>query len=248
MSTSSSKHSLDPITFEVIRHRLWQITNEMGAALIHVSGSPVVTQVNDIMTGIFLPGGEPVSFGPYVVLHFGCNPFAIGAIIDQCGADPGINPDDMFIVNDPWYGAAHQNDVVIAAPLHQQEKLVGWTACMAHQLDVGAMTPGGFTAGAREVYQEGIRFPPVKLVEGGKLRKDIFNIFLNNVRVREVALDLKGQIAANNVAKKRIYQCTKNSARRQYMEQCESKSSFPKKSSGQSYANYPMEISSTLTE
>ncbi len=68
------------------------------------------------------------------------------------------------------------------------------------------MTPGGFTAGAREVYQEGIRFPPVRLVEKGKLRKDIFNIFLNNVRVREVALDLKGQIAVNNVAKRRIYQ------------------------------------------
>ena len=185
---------------------MWQITNEMGAALIHVSGSPVVTQVNDIMTGIFLPGGEPVSFGPYVVLHFGCNPFAISAIIEQCGTDPGIEPDDMFMVNDPWYGAAHQNDVVIASPLHHQGKLVGWSACMAHQLDVGAMTPGGFTAGAREVYQEGIRFPPVKLVEKGKLRKDVFNIFLNNVRVREVALDLKGQIAANNVAKKRIYQ------------------------------------------
>lgn len=198
--------SLDPITFEVIRHRFWQITNEMGAALIHISGSPVVTQVNDIMTGIFLAAGEPVSFGPYVVLHFGCNPFAIKAIIEQCGKDPGIEPDDMFIVNDPWYGAAHQNDVVIAAPLHHEGLLVGWTACMAHQLDVGAMTPGGFTAGAREVYQEGIRFPPVKLVERGKLRVDIFNIFLNNVRVREVALDLKGEIAANNVAKKRIYE------------------------------------------
>lgn len=200
------KRELDPITLEVIRHRLWQITNEMGAALIHVSGSPVVTQVNDIMTGIFLPEGEPVSFGPYVVLHFGCNPFAIKAILEQCGRDPGIEPDDMFIVNDPWYGAAHQNDVVIAAPLHHKDRMIGWTACMAHQLDVGAMTPGGFTAGAREVYQEGIRFPPVKLVEKGKLRKDIFNIFLNNVRVREVALDLKGEIAANNVAKRRIYE------------------------------------------
>ncbi len=206
MQLESSNSSLDPITFEVIRHRMWQITNEMGSALIHVSGSPVVTQVNDIMTGVFLASGEPVSFGPYVVLHFGCNPFAISAILDQCANDPGIEPDDVFIVNDPWYGAAHQNDVVIAAPLHHKRKLVGWTACMAHQLDVGAMTPGGFTAGAREVYQEGIRFPPVKLVERGKLRKDIFNIFLNNVRVREVALDLKGEIAANNVAKKRIYQ------------------------------------------
>ena len=77
---------------------------------------------------------------------------------------------------------------------------------MAHQLDVGAMTPGGFTAGASEVYQEGIRFPPTKLVDRGKLRKDVFNVFLNNVRVPEVALDLKGEIAANNVAKKRIYE------------------------------------------
>ncbi len=99
--TSPNKRPLDPITFEVIRHRMWQITNEMGAALIHISGSPVVTQVNDIMTGIFLSGGEPVSFGPYVVLHFGCNPFAISAIIEQCGTDPGIEPDDMFMVNDP---------------------------------------------------------------------------------------------------------------------------------------------------
>jgi N-methylhydantoinase B len=200
----AEKNALDPVTFEVIRHRLWQITNEMGAALIHVSGSPVVTQVNDIMTGIFLSSGEPVSFGPFVVLHFGCNPFAIRAIIQECTADPGIDPDDMFLVNDPWYGAAHQNDMVIAAAIHDEGKLVAWAACMAHQLDVGAMTPGGFTAGASDVYQEGIRFPPVKLVERGRLRRDIFNMLLNNVRVKEVALDLKGQIAANNVARRRM--------------------------------------------
>jgi N-methylhydantoinase B len=206
MAEKEERRELDAITFEVIRHRLWQIANEMGSTLIHVSGSPVVTQVNDIMTGIFLQNGEPVSFGPFVVLHFGANPFAIRAIVEQCSVDPGINQDDMFIVNDPWCGAAHQNDMVIAAALHHEGKLVGWTACMAHQLDVGAMTPGGFTAGAREVYQEGIRFPPVKLVERGKLRKDIFDMILNNVRVREVALDLKGEIAANNVAKRRLYE------------------------------------------
>jgi N-methylhydantoinase B len=197
---------MDPITFEVIRHRLWQITSEMGAALIHISGSPVVTQVNDIMTGLFLADGDPVTFGPFVVLHFGCNPFAIKAIIRDCTDEIGIEPDDMFIVNDPWCGAAHQNDVVIAAPLHHKGELIGWSACMAHQLDVGAMTPGGFTAGATEVYQEGIRFPPTKLVDRGKLRKDVFNVFLNNVMVPEVALDLKGEIAANNVARKRIYE------------------------------------------
>lgn len=204
MSQSVSP-KVDTISYEVIRHRLWQITNEMGSTMTHVSGSPVVTEVNDMMTGIFLPHGELVSFGPYIVIHMGCNPFTIRKIMEECRDEPGIYPGDMFIVNDPWYGASHQNDIVVAAPIHHNEELVCWSANMAHHLDIGAMTPGGFTTGAHEMYQEGFRFTPVKIVEKGKISKEIFNLLLNNVRVpAAVALDLKAQIAANNVAKKRL--------------------------------------------
>ncbi|MBI4529169.1 MAG: hydantoinase B/oxoprolinase family protein [Deltaproteobacteria bacterium] len=207
MSTASSadrRTGIDPITFEVLRHKMWQITDEMGMTLVHTSGSPVVTEVMDFATAIFTADGEIVSMGAYVMLHLAAMQLAVKSVIEECGDEPGIEPDDLFILNDPYRGALHQSDVDIVAPIHYDGELIGWAGCMCHQLDVGGILPGGWGAGATEVYQEALRLSPIKFVERGKLRRDIWNAILNNIRLPEVGLDFKAQIAADNVAKKRL--------------------------------------------
>ncbi|HXP31393.1 MAG TPA: hydantoinase B/oxoprolinase family protein [Stellaceae bacterium] len=196
--------SLDPVTFEVLRHKFWQAAEEMGIILIQASSSPVVAEVQDFATALFAANGDFVAMGSNVIPHVAPMQFAVRAVMTECCDNPGINEGDAFILNDPHRGAMHQSDIIIAAPVHFAGKIVAWTACHCHHLDVGAMIPGGFTIGARDIYQEGMRLPPVKLIERGSLRKDLWTMLFNFIRVPRVALDLKAQIAANNVGGKRL--------------------------------------------
>jgi N-methylhydantoinase B len=195
---------LDPITFEVLRHKFWQTAEEMGIILVQASSSPVVTEVQDFATVLFDARGNLVAMGNNVIPHVIPMQFAVRAVIDECAENPGINEGDAFIVNDPHRGAMHQSDIIITAPVYFQKRLIGWTGCHCHHADIGAMIPGGYTIGAREIYQEGLRLPPVRFIEGGVLRKDLWTMLFNHIRVPHVALDLKAQIAANNVGGRRI--------------------------------------------
>ena len=197
---------IDPATYEIVRHRLEAIAEEMGVTLKRVSVSPVITEVNDFSCAVFLADGSTVAQGPYVIQQVGMLSGIVRAVLKRCSENPGIGPDDMFIMNDPYLGGGpHQSDVAIVAPVHVDGELVGFVGTNAHQLDIGAMIPGGMTWGAREVYQEGLRLPPVKLVENGRLREDIFGAILNMIRMPDsVALDLKAAIAANNVARQQL--------------------------------------------
>lgn len=196
--------SVDPILLEVLTHRLDQLATEAGDAQLHVSASPIAVEALDIATGILLADGAGVTSGQYgqsVHIFTG----GVESIFKLCSDNPGIEEDDMFILNDPWLGPRHQPDFMLLAPVHHEGKLVAWAGSLAHHLDTGAMTPGGYVPGARDAYQEGLRIPPVKLVEGGRLRNDILNMLLNMVRAREkCALDYKGQIAGCNVLKARL--------------------------------------------
>lgn len=199
-----SQMLLNPVTFEVLRHKLSQAAEEMGIILVQASSSPVVTEVQDFATALFAANGDFVAMGSNVIPHVAPMQFAVRAVMEECKENPGINEGDAFILNDPHRGAMHQSDIIITAPVHVGGRLIAWTACHCHHLDVGAMIPGGFTIGARDIYQEGLRLPPVKLVERGVLRKDLWTMLFNHIRVPRVALDLKAQIAANNVGRKRI--------------------------------------------
>jgi N-methylhydantoinase B len=194
---------VDPITAEVVTSRLYTICAEGMEAARQVSASPVVYAIGDVQTAILTPDGTPVvGSGGTGGLTFH-DPVA--ATIDRCSENPGIEEDDMFVLNDPWCGARHQPDVTILGPIHHHGRLVGWVGSLAHHLDTGAMTPGGWVPGATEVYQEGYRFPPVKLIERGELRQDLFAAIMSLVRSPDkVALDYRGQIAANNVIKRKF--------------------------------------------
>jgi N-methylhydantoinase B len=197
--------SVDPITFEILSHRLYQIAKEMGTALERVGGTVNTTQMHDYMASLYLANGDVLSAGDSMGWHVACAGFAVKRIIERFENNAGIHPDDIFLLNDPYLAAIHQSDVYMISPIHFRGQLVGWSATFVHVMDIGAMSPGGNSPGATEICHEGIRIPGIKLVEGGKLRQDLFDAFINMTRQPVmVGLDLKCEIAANNVAKARM--------------------------------------------
>jgi N-methylhydantoinase B len=196
--------TIDPITFEVLSHRLHQVTREMGITLERTGGTVTTTQQHDYNASLYRPDGEIMAAGETYGHHVVCAGFAVKRILESFGTDE-IYPDDIFLLNDPYLAAIHNPDVYIISPIHYQNMLVAWSATFVHVSDVGAITPGGDSPDATEIFQEGFRIPGIKLVERGTLRKDVFKAITHMTRQPDaVALDLKCEIAANNVAKARL--------------------------------------------
>ena len=184
--------SIDPITFEVIRHKLEAITEEQAITLKNVSGSPVVTEATDFNVGIYLADGSIVNMGPQVIFHAGTMSTVIYSIIENFSDNPGINEGDMFILNDPYRGAIHQPDVSIVMPIFHEGRRIAWTGSCAHELDTGGMTFGSWAFGATDVQQEAMLLPGVKIVEKGVLREDIWQMIMGMTRLPHVVgLDFK---------------------------------------------------------
>jgi N-methylhydantoinase B len=195
----------DPVTFEIIRHKLWQINDEAGQTIRLVSGSPIATEAYDFNTAILDAGGELLYVGPYVILQAAVQEPIIKFILREYRENPGICPGDMFICSDPFYGALHQNDLTCVAPVFLDDEIIAWSGCTIHQVDVGGPVPGGYAVGATNIYEEPPVIPPVKLVERGIVRKDLEIDYLRRSRESHLmGLDLRAMIAANNVSKKRI--------------------------------------------
>lgn len=198
--------SLDPLTYEVVRHRLVSITDEMGDAIKQMSGSVVVTDCNDFGAGILDEVGETVQVGLYNMQLASSLDMAARWTLAHRSANPGINPGDQFLLNDPWIGGGlHQNDVTVLAPLFYDGELFGWTAAVAHQVDLGGVSPGSWSVDGHDVFAESIPIPPMKIVEGGTMREDLEDVYLRRSRVpRLIALDLRAKIGSNNVAHARL--------------------------------------------
>ena len=195
--------SNNPITFEIISHRLHQIAKETGITLERVGGTVNTTQQRDYMAALYRANGDLLSAGDTMGQHVACAGFAVKRILERFEKD--IYPDDVFLLNDPYIAAIHQSDIYAISPIHYQDKLVGWSATFVHVMDIGAMSPGGDSPGATEIFHEGLRIPGIKLVERGNLRRDVFDTLINMTRQPVmVGLDLKCEIAANNVAKSRM--------------------------------------------
>src|SRR5437762_2950888 len=196
---------IDPITYEVIRHNLWNINEELGMTIQRISGSPVAMYAFDLNSSIFTEDGEFIYYGPYQLYMSGVSDVQVKWTLEHRSANPGIFEGDMFLSNDPWVGAAHQMDVTLLTPVFWEGKLFCWITNVLHQYDVGGITPGSYCPNARDSFDEGILIPPVKIVERGELRKDIEAVYLRSSRKPYlVALDLRAQIAGNNTAKDRI--------------------------------------------
>jgi N-methylhydantoinase B len=205
MMSASLTRSVDPITFEILSHRLHQIAKETGITLERVGGTVNTTQMKDYAAALYRANGEILSAGETTGWHVACVGMAVKRIIERFSENNEIEADDVFILNDPYLAAIHQSDVYMICPIHFRGRLVAWSGTFVHVMDIGAMSPGGDSPGASEIFHEGLRIPGLKLVERGKLRQDVFDTLTNMTRQPVmVGLDLKCQLAANNVAKARM--------------------------------------------
>jgi N-methylhydantoinase B len=199
------RQEVDPVTFEVVRHRLLAITDEQGAALAAVSGSPLVNEATDFNTGLYRANGEVAAMGQTVIFHAASCAQMVRFVIADCEDDPGIEEGDIFLVNSPYKGALHAPDMGLMAPIFHEGERIAWTGAVCHQLDVGGMVHGSFASKATDVRQEAMLIPPLKLIARGELRTDVWNTITGMSRLPlNMGLDLKGMLAANNVAKKRL--------------------------------------------
>ncbi|MGA1518512.1 MAG: hydantoinase B/oxoprolinase family protein, partial [Burkholderiaceae bacterium] len=201
---------LDPITFEVIRHSLWNINEEHGATIQRLSGSPVAMYALDLNPSILTEDGEFVFFGPYMQYMSGVTDTQVKWILENRSDNPGIQDGDMFLANDPWVGAAHQQDVMLICPVFHEGALFCWVTNCLHQYDIGGITPSSFCMAAENAYEEGLLIPPVKIVERGEIRRDIEELYLRASRKPDaVALDFRAQLAGNLTAKDRMHKLLK---------------------------------------
>lgn len=195
---------IDPVVFEVVWHRILDITEEMGIKYMRTSGSPILVGAYDASTGITLPDGQLVAMGPYITTQAHVLGLIVSSVRASRSQPSGIAEGDMFICNDPYLGATHQPDVATVAPVHHDGQLRGWVGASGHWLDIGGSEPGGFNMNARSVFDEGLRLPPTKLVEGGVIREDIVDLIMAQIREPLAELDLRGQLVANEAGRDRL--------------------------------------------
>ncbi len=197
--------AVDLITFEILQHRLWQISQEMAISLKRVTGSPVTIDAKDFMVGLFDGEGNLLASGAGVLYHAVAFRFGIRHLIEKYGKDPGINEGDVFLINDPYISCLHKPDAAIFTPIYYKGERVGWAATMTHLVDIGGMGIGGKSAKATNILQEGFNFQGIKIAEGGKLRRDVIDSIISMSRdPAMVGLDIRGELAAGEVARKRV--------------------------------------------
>ena len=191
---------LDPVTLSVLASALAGVAEEMGAVLIRGAYSSNIKERRDCSTAIFDERGRMVAQAEHIPVHLGAMPEAVAAVMRR---DP--RPGDVFAINDPYSGGTHLPDITLVSPISYEEDILGFAVTRAHHSDVGGMRPGSMPSDSREVYQEGIIIPPVRLVRGGEYVQDVLDLLLANVRTPAIRRgDLRAQIAANNIAEERI--------------------------------------------
>ena len=195
----------DPTTFEVLRHRLWQINDEQGKTLLNMSGSQIATEANDFNVGISDAEGNLIVVGPYILVQMAPLTLLVQSIIRTLGDD--VAEGDVFLCNDPWFGAVHQNDVCVLAPFFWGGKVTAWTASVVHQVDVGGGTPGSWCHEATDTFQEAPRYRFLRVVRGGTLQQAVVDTYLTNSRTPELLnLDLRAQIGSAKATLSRLKQ------------------------------------------
>jgi N-methylhydantoinase B len=202
----------DPVELEVFKNLYHSIAEEMGAALRRTSFSPNIKERRDYSCAVFDSEGQVIAMGDHMPVHLGSMPMSVAAAVEHCALEPG----DMVMLNDPFRGGTHLPDITLVMPAYVSGTKSGgrgrpphttpdfYVASRAHHADVGGTYPGSMGP-CREIYQEGLRIPPVKIMRGGTLVADVLALLLNNVRTPEEREgDLGAQIAACQTGAQRL--------------------------------------------
>ena len=206
----SSPNRKDPIELEIFKNIYHSIAEEMGAALRRTAFSPNIKERRDYSCAVFNSDAEVIAMGDHMPVHLGSMPMSVRAAIDQFGLEAG----DVAMLNDPFRGGTHLPDITLVAPVYVRSGSSGvrsknqrpdfYVASRAHHADVGGAYPGSMGP-CREIYQEGFRIPPVKIMRGGQMQSDVLALLLNNVRTpQEREGDLGAQLAACHTGAERL--------------------------------------------
>ena len=193
---------IHPVEFEVFKNLFLSIAEEMGVTLCRTGFSPNIKERLDYSCAIYDERGETIAQGDHMPVHLGAMPLSVRAAIDAFPMEPG----DIVMLNDPFHGGTHLPDITLVSPvfLGRERSPAFYAANRAHHSDVGGMSPGSMPV-AREIYQEGLILPPVRLARRGRINRDVLDIVLANVRTPdEREGDLSAQIASNRVAEMRL--------------------------------------------
>jgi N-methylhydantoinase B len=202
--------NLDPISFEILKNSLISIAEEMGVVLRKSSFSPNIKERRDYSCALFNATGQLVAQAEHIPVHLGAMPYSVQTVLKEFRDD--LAEGDDIILNDPYRGGTHLPDITMVSPISFKEKLVGFAANRAHHSDVGGIAPGSMSALSRDVNQEGVRIPPVKIWMAGTPNQQILDFVLSNVRTPDERLgDLRAQRAANIVGEKRLVELLKKS-------------------------------------
>lgn len=195
---------IDPITLAVVQNGLVQVCNEMDLAFERAAFSPVISEAQDRSDGIYhKETGEVIVQGELgLPIFMATMQYNTQSVIERAKQ---LKPGDVFIANDPYLGGTHLMDVRFTRPFFYKGELFAWLANTGHWRDTGGTVPGGFSAKATEVEQEGLRLPPVKLIKEGEFDEEILSIILSNIRIADQTIgDIKAQAAALAVGDKRL--------------------------------------------
>src|SRR6187549_3189241 len=173
--------ALDPITLEVLTQALVSTVREMRATVSRTASSVAIYDAKDYSCGLFAPDSQVVAQSEDIGSHVVPMPWSVRAAMEKMGAT--LAPGDVILLNDPYRGGTHLNDVTIIYPVFDQGRLIFFPAVREHWADVGGAVPGSMSGTATEIYQEGVRIPPLKIMERGKLNKAAFDLMIANMRV-----------------------------------------------------------------
>ncbi len=191
----------DPVRLEVYRHLFTALAEEMGASLRRSAHSPNIKERRDYSCALFDGDGRVVAMGDHMPVHLGALPMSVAAALERAGP---LAPGDVIVLNDPFAGGTHLPDLTLVAPVHVGGAAIGHLAARAHHADVGGAVAGSMGL-ARDIWQEGLRLPPVRLIAQGKRQQDVWRILLANVRTpAEREGDLAAQLAALTTGERRL--------------------------------------------
>ena len=224
---------LTPIEVELLRNGLTSICDEMFLAIMKSAYSTNIKERHDHSAAIFDAQGRVVVQGESLPLHLASMLGLVEVVLDRYGVEE-INPGDMFLSNDPFVGrGSHLPDVAILAPIFRDGELVLFVSNIAHHSDIGGMAPGSMAGGMTEIYQEGLRIPPIRIVQEDKILQDVFDLVLLNVRVpNERRGDYMAQIAANRLGNRRLTELFKKWSKKEIEKLTSTISTNTKKSFG----------------
>lgn len=206
--------TIDPVTLAVLKGRFEGIADEMDATLYRSAFNPIIAEARDACHGLYhaQTGDTLVQGTKGLPIFVGAMSFAVRAVIDKVARDAGdggqeLVEGDTFIFNDPYEGGTHLNDFRLVRPIFHEGALFCWLASVGHWLDIGGNVPGGYNPKATEIFQEGVRIPPVRLVTAGRMNPDILDILAANSRLPTSNWgDLNGQLNALDLGERRLRQ------------------------------------------